>query len=119
MRLLVELVDDFLLLTLLIFIIALADITTRAPDSVAADVLFGRPLELVQLVIQHEERPWSRCALVKHRLELECGCLEPPKDRVAGITNALESRLWRETGENRPRLGIDVALTPDDVGGLR
>ena len=61
----------------------------------------------------------SRRALVKHRLEFKRGCLELPKDRVAGVTDALESRLRRETGENCPRLGVDVALTPDDVGGLR
>ena len=61
----------------------------------------------------------SRRVLIKHRLEFERGCLEPPKDHVAGVTNALESRLRRETGENRPRLSVYVALTPDDIGGQR
>jgi len=52
-------------------------------------------------------------------LKLERGCFESPEDRVAGVANALESRLRREAVEDRPGLGVEVALTPDDGGGLR
>ena len=50
-------------------------------------------------------------------MKLERGCFE--SDRVAAVANALESRLRREAVEDSPGLGIQVALTPDDVGGLR
>ena len=72
----------------------------------------------VQLSIQLGEHPLHCRAFVKYRLELEHGCFESPEDRVVCIANALESRLQREAVENRPGLGVEVALTPDDVGGL-
>ena len=78
MQLLVELVDDFLLV-----IVALANSSTRAPASVAADVHLGRPLELVELAIQLEECILCRRTFVQHGLELERGRLELPEDGVA------------------------------------
>ena len=119
-RLLVEFVDDFLFVAFLVLVVfALADPTTRAPDSVAADVLLSRPLELVKLSIQLGECPLRRRTFVEHGLELERGRLEPPENGVAGITNALERRFGRETGENRSGLGVDIAATSDESGGLR
>ena len=120
-RLLVELVDDFLFVPFLVLVVALtlADSSTRAPVSVTADVLLGRPFELVELAIQLGECPLRRRTFVEHGLELERGRLEPPEDSVAGITNALERRFGRETGENRPGLGVDIAATSDESGGLR
>ena len=121
MRLLVELVDDFLLVTFLVLVVifALANSSTRAPTSVTADVLLGCPFELVEFPIQLSESPLHRRTFVEHGLELERGRLEPPENGVAGITNALERRFGRETGENRSGLGVDIAATSDDVGGLR
>ena len=121
MRLLVELVDDFLLVTflVLIVIIALADSSTHAPASVTADVLLGHPFELVKLAIQLGESPLRHRTFVEHGLELERGRLEPPEDGVAGIANALERRFGRKTGENRPGLGVNIAATSDENDGLR
>ena len=51
-------------------------------------------------------------------MKFERGCFESPEDRVAGVANALESRLRREAVEDSPSLGVQVALTTDDVGGL-
>ena len=91
----------------------------RSPHSVAADVLLSRPLELVKLAIQLGERPLRRRAFVEHRLKFERRCFESPEDHVAAVANALESRHRREAVKDRPGLGVEVALTPDDVGGLR
>ena len=52
-------------------------------------------------------------------MKLERGCFESPENHVAAVANALESRLRREAVEDRPGLGVEVALTPDDVGALR
>ena len=52
-------------------------------------------------------------------MKFECGCFKSPEDHVAGVANVLESRLRWEAVEYRPGLGVEVALTPDDVGGLR
>ena len=60
-----------------------------------------------------------RRAFIENRLKLERGCFESPEDRVAAVANALESCLQREAVKDRPGLGVKVALTPDDVGGLR
>lgn len=120
MRLLVELVDDFLLLTFLVFIFAfaLADASTRTPVSDTASILLGRPFKLVELAIQLGARPLHCRTFVEHRFELEHGHLESPEDRVTGIANALKSHLWRETVEDGPGLSVDIAITAEDVGGL-
>jgi hypothetical protein len=60
-----------------------------------------------------------RRAFIENRLKLERGCFESPEDRVAAVANALESCLRWETGENRPGLGVDIAATSDESGGLR
>ena len=52
-------------------------------------------------------------------MKFECGCFKSPEDHVAGVANVLESHLRWEAVEYRPGLGVEVALTPDDVGGLR
>ena len=58
-------------------------------------------------------------AFVEHGIELEGRRLELPEDRIAGITDALESRLGRKAVEDRPGLGIDVAIATYESGGLR
>ena len=52
-------------------------------------------------------------------MKFERGCFKSPEDRVAAVANALESRHRREAVKDRPGLGVEVALTPDDIGGLR
>ena len=119
MRLLVELVDDFLFVPFFVLVIALAltDSSTRTPGS--TNILLGRPFELVELAIQLSERPLRRCTFVKHGLELERRHLEPPEDGVVGIAKALERRFGHKIGENCPGLGVDIAATSDESGGLR
>ena len=119
MRLLIELIDDFLFVPFFVLVaLALADSSTHAPVSITTDVLLGRPFELVELAIQLGESPLRRRTFVKHGLELECRRLEPPEDGVVGIANALERRFGRKTGENHPGLGFDIAATSDESGGL-
>lgn len=119
MRLLVVLVDYFLFVPFFILVIALAlaDSSTCTPGS--TDIFLGCPFELIELAIQLGECPLRRCPFVEHGLDLEGRGLELPEDHIVGITDALESCLQQETGENRLGLGVDIAIALDKVGGLR
>ena len=74
MRLLVKLIDNFLLLTFLVFVVsfALADAPTHAPVSDTASVFLGHLVELIELTIQPGKCPLRRLAFVEHRFELKC-----------------------------------------------